>query len=145
MSDEPEAPAQLVPVTIHMVLALPADWPKPEEKYDYRGPLARAVYEELIDKLMDFRPSCIRKWIIDGAEWSGRVNGEVESVAVEMGDDCEWGFAAQTIEDELSKPGVWFTLGPDGLGLTASSCGEHEGREPMVPQEAREEWEESRD
>jgi hypothetical protein len=135
---------QLVPVTITMAVALPVEWPKPEERMDHRGPLAKAVYDDLIDKLMDWEPTWTKKWNGEGEDkftsYSQLYSGEVQSVDVHMGDDYEWGFAARNMEDVLSQQGVYFTMGADGLGLKAESRGEHEGRKPIVPPEALEEW-----
>lgn len=135
---------QLVPITITMALALPVEWPKPEERMDYRGPLAKAVYADLIPLLIDWVPQWVKKWSGEGEDkftsYSQPYDGEVQSVDVVMGDDYEWGFAAESIEDSLRKPGVYFTMGAEGLGLKAETRGEHEGRQPVVPSEALEEW-----
>lgn len=139
---------QLVPITITMAVALPVEWPKPETLYDCQGPLARAVYDDLVDKLLDLVPSWNKKWTGEGEDkftsYSQRYDGEVQSVDIDMGDDCDWGFAGRDLDEALRRPGVYLGLGAQGLSLTAESRGEHEGRQPVVPSEALEEWKANR-
>lgn len=134
----------LIPITITMALALPVEWPKPEERMDYRGPLAKSVYEKLIPLLIDWVPQWVKKWNGEGEDrftsYSQPYDGEIQSVDVVMGDDYEWGFAAQSLEDALHESGVYIVMGPKGLSLKVESRGEHEGRGPVVPSEALEEW-----
>ena len=138
MSDQRE-PVQLIPVTIKLVVALPVEWPKPEKKLDYSGPLAKSA-DKLLDQVMDWVPIWKHSYPSE-IEHNGEMvactrtttySGEVQAVEVEMGTDCDWGYRASDLADELSKPGVYIGMNSGGPTIYAARRGEAEQREPMA-------------